>query len=70
MFHKTTFNKVGMVQNGMFNKTTFNKVRMVQCAVCVYIEGSQVIISPKMLKNVVFISLKIYFYLANSADPP
>ena len=32
----------------------------------VYIEGSQVIISKK---NIVFLSLKIDFVLANSADP-
>ena len=30
-----------------------------------YIEGSQVIIS----KNILFLSLKIYFVKANSADP-
>ena len=32
----------------------------------IYIEGSQVIISPK---NITFLSLKIDFVLANSADP-
>ena len=32
----------------------------------IYNEGSQVIISPK---NIVFLSLKIGFIIANSADP-
>ena len=32
---------------------------------CIYIEGSKVIIS----KSIIFLSLKIDFVLANSADP-
>ena len=39
---------------------------MLNLCLTVYIEVSQVIIYKK---NIVFLSLKVYFVLANSADP-
>ena len=47
--------------NGIFHKVTDNEVSMVHCIYC----GPQARIS----KNIVYLSLKIDFVLANSADP-
>ena len=47
--------------NEIFHKETYNKARMIHCKT----DGTQVIIS----KNIEFVSLKIEFVLANSAEP-
>ena len=44
--------------NGIYHTATYNKVGMVY----LYIEGSQVIVKKNLF-------LKMYFVLANSADP-
>ena len=52
--------------NGIFHKATY--ITMKSGWSIVYIEGSQIIISKKFQKKIIFLSLKIVFW-SNSANP-